>query len=168
MKVNLNVKENNVLWLILFLLPVILYWLILFSPIPYSFTVHIHFDSIALFLIVLTLYSVVLSFRGRFGAWLSLMLTMILFSLALSYLWRSGFSDNSIIGGLLPYKDGQQYYTGANLLQHGLPLVGVSQAKRPLFPGFLTALLWLTNGNLQIAMALEVQVVALSIYLAVQ
>lgn len=168
MKATMNMKEANLVRLILFLLPMILYWIILFSPIPYSFTVHIHFDSVALFLSVMALYFLAHSFRGRLGAWMPLMLTMILFSLALSYLWTSGFSDNSIIGGLLPYKDGQQYYTGANLLQNGLPLVGVSQAKRPLFPGFLTALLWLTNGNLQIALALEVQAVALSIYFAVQ
>jgi hypothetical protein len=85
-------------------------------------------------------------------------LTMLLFALSLSYLWTSGFSDNFLIGGLLPYKDAKNYYLGANLLLHGLPIRVAGQALgRPLFPGFLSSLLLLTGQNLKITLAVLVQ-----------
>jgi len=66
----------------------------------------------------------------------------------------SGFSDNFVIGGLLPYKDAKNYYLGANLLLNGLPIRIAGQALgRPLFPGFLSSLLLLTGQNLKVALA---------------
>jgi hypothetical protein len=167
MKAKLNLKGVEPLWDILFLVPLFLYWLILFVPTPYSFTQYIHFDSLGLFLIVMALYVFALSFRGRAGALLSLTLTMVLLSLSVSYMWTSGFSDNFIMGGLVPYKDAQHYYLGSQLLLHGLPMVEAVQAtERPLFPGFLTTVLWLTGGDLKIAIALIVQLIALTITFA--
>jgi hypothetical protein len=94
-------------------------------------------------------------------------LTMLLFALSLSYLWTSGFSDNFLIGGLLPYKDAKNYYLGANLLLHGLPIRVAGQALgRPLFPGFLSSLLLLTGQNLKVTLAVLVQLAGIGLYLS--
>jgi hypothetical protein len=92
---------------------------------------------------------------------------MLLFALTLSYKWTSGFSDNFIIGGLLPYKDAKNYYLGADLILHGLPMEKAGQAtERPLFPGFLSSLLMLTGQNLKIALAVIVQLAGIGLYLS--
>ena len=81
--------------------------------------------------------------------------TLLLCALSLSYCWSSGFSDNFLIGGLLPYKDAKNYYLGANLILNGLPLENAGQAtERPLFPSFLSSLLFLSKQNLQISLAI--------------
>ena len=65
---------------------------------------------------------------------------MLLLALTLSFLWTSGFSDNFVIGGLLPYKDAKNYFLGANLLLNGCLIRNAGQALgRPLFSGFLSS-----------------------------
>ncbi len=92
---------------------------------------------------------------------------MLLFALTLSYLWTSGFSDNFLIGGLLPYKDAKNYYLGASLLLNGFPIRVAGQALgRPLFPGFLSSLLLLTGQNLKVALAVMTQLAGLGLYLS--
>jgi len=151
--------------LISFLFPLLLFWLILFIKVPYSFSQYFHIYSLGLFLAVIALYFLSFSFRGRAGVLLSLGLTMALFSLSLSYMWTSGFSDNFIIGGLLPYKDAKNYYFGANLLLNGFPMLNAGQAtERPLFPGFLATLLLLTGQNLKITLAIITQLGGVGLY----
>lgn len=156
-------RGNRLEWLVLSLIPILLFWLILLVNVPVSFSQYFHAYSLPLFIIVIVLYYGSYSYSGKIGFLLSLGLTMVLLSLSLSYLWKSGFSDNFLIGGLLPYKDGKNYYLGANLILNGLPLVNAGQAtERPLFPGFLAVLLWLTGQNLKITLGLIVQVAGIS------
>ena len=123
-------------WFAPFLLPLLLFWIILFVRIPGYFSQYFHSYSLGLFLIVIALYYVSFSLPGKSGGVAALSLTMVLLSLTLSYMWTSGFSDNFVIGGLLPYKDGKNYYIGAKLLLNGLPMLSSGQAtERPLFPG---------------------------------
>jgi hypothetical protein len=148
-------------------LPLLVFWVVLLINIPYSVTFHFNTYSLGLFVIVLLLYYFSLRLRGSAEVFAGLCLTMLLFALALSYKWTSGFSDNFMIGGLLPYKDAKNYYLGANLLLQGLPLEKAGQAtERPLFPGFLSSLLLLTGHNLKIALAIIVQLAGIGLYLS--
>lgn len=148
-----------------FLFPLLLYWLILFSKIPTSYSRYLHSYSLPIFLGVVILYYISFSLPGRTGKLAPLGLTMTLVAVSLSYIWSSGFSDNFIIGGLLPYKDGRNYYYGANLLLNGLPMIKSGQAtERPLFPSFLATILFLTGQNLKVTMGIITQFVGLGIY----
>ena len=159
-----NIKYWRVISL---LAPLPLFWLILIARITYPITFHFSTYSIGLFVIVLVLYYFSLRLPLAMGVLAGFSLTMVLFALALSYKWTSGFSDNFIIGGLLPYKDAKNYYLGANLVLQGLPLEGAGQAtERPLFPGFLSSILFLTGHNLKVALALIVQLTGLGLYLS--
>jgi hypothetical protein len=143
------------------------FWLVLLARIPDSITFPFSTYSMGLFVILLLLYGFSFRLRGSPGVAAGLCLTMLLFALTLSYKWTSGFSDNFMIGGLLPYKDAKNYYLGANLLLQGLPLERAGQAtERPLFPGFLSSMLLLTGHNLKIALAVIVQLAGLGLYLS--
>jgi hypothetical protein len=149
------------------LAPLSLFWIVVFLGIPYSITLHFNTYSIGLFLFLLLLYYWAFRQRDRVGVFAALGLTMLLFGLALSYKWTSGFSDNFLIGGLLPYKDAKNYYLGANLIFQGLPLDHAGQAtERPLFSGLLSSLLLLTGRNLKIALAILVQLAGIGLYLS--
>ncbi len=92
---------------------------------------------------------------------------MTIFAMSLSYLWTSGYSDNLIIGGLLPYKDGKFYSYGADLILSGLSVIGANQAtERPLFPGFLASLFLITGGNLKLTLAFIIQLMGAGLYVA--
>jgi len=80
----------------------VIYIVIILAPIDYRFTEFFKFYSPILFALVLIAYAAAFRIAGHGGQILALSLTAILFGLALSYMWRSGHSDNKIIGGLLP------------------------------------------------------------------
>ncbi len=165
----INWKGINLEWFVPFLFALFLFWFILFLNIPDSISQYFHTYSLGLFLLVIGLYYVSFSLPGKIGSVVALSMTMALLSLSLSYMWTSGFSDNFVIGGLLPYKDGKNYYAGANLILNGLPMLNAGQAtERPLFPGFLASLLWLTGHNLKITLGIIVQLVGIGLYLSAQ
>lgn len=154
-------------WLISLLFPLLLFWFILFLPIPDAFKQYFHRYNVLLFLIVLVLYYFSFRLPGSYETLAALGLTMLLTALCLSYIWSSGFSDNFLISGLVPYKDAKNYFFGSQLLLTGSPMLNAGQAtERPLFPSFLAALLWLTGQNLKITLAISAQLVALGIYLS--
>ena len=139
------------------LLPLLLFYLVLMVRIPDSLSQFFHFYSIVLFLIVFVLYTLAFRLPEPYRQLACLSLTLLLFALTLSYKWTSGYSDNKVIAGFLPYKDGAGYYLGARLILNGLTLENTLQAGwRPLFPGFLASLLALTGENLKITLALLV------------
>jgi len=154
-------------WVGSFLFPLVLYWVILLLKIPSSFSQYFHNYSLGLFLIVLISYYLSFRLPGYYETLACLGLIMALLALSLSYLWTSGFSDNFIIGGLLPYKDGKNFYYGASLILKGLPVVNAGQAtERPLFPGFLSALLMMTGQDLKVALAIISQCAGIGVYLS--
>lgn len=169
MNTTLESKKINFSILISVLLPLILFWVVLILRIPYFITFHFNIYSFGLFVFTLLLYYLSLRLRGNGGVLVGLGLTMLLFALVLSYKWTSGFSDNFMIGGLLPYKDAKNYYLGADLILHGLPMERAGQAtERPLFPGFLSSILMLTGQNLKTAVAVIVQLAGIGLYLSAQ
>ncbi len=167
MRAMLDSKRINATGVGAWLLPVTAFWLLLVFEIPYSFTQYFHRYMLIVFLSMLFLFYLSFRLRGNQGVLATFGLTMLLFALTLSYLWTSGFSDNFVISGLLPYKDAKNYYLGANLLLNGLPIRIAGQALgRPLFPGFLSSLLLLTGQNLKIALAVLTQLAGIGLYLS--
>jgi len=166
MRTALDSKRINMGEIGAWLIPVASFWLLLAIEVPYSFTKHFHSYELIVFLAVLFLYYLSFRLKGSLSVLAAFGLTMILCALTLSYLWTSGFSDNFIISGLLPYKDAKNYFLGANLLMNGFPIRVAGQAMgRPLFPGFLSSLLLLTGQNLKIALAILSQLGGIGIYL---
>lgn len=149
------------------LIPLLLFWTVLAVGIPYSITSRFNAYAVGLFVLILLLYYVSFRLPGNAGMLTGLGLTMVLFALALSYKWTSGFSDNFLIGGLLPYKDAKNYYLGADLVLQGLPLERAGQAtERPLFPGLLSSVLLITGHSLKITLAIIVQLAGIALYLS--
>ncbi|MBI5352115.1 MAG: hypothetical protein HZB50_05710 [Chloroflexi bacterium] len=155
--------------LLLLSIPFGLYAFLLRYQLPLSLTSFFHAYHPLTALIVLVLYYFSFKLHGTKGWIVGLSLTFILFALSLSYIWTSGFSNNGIIGGLLPYKDGRNYYVeGAKAISDGdlISKRGNQAAGRPLFPGFLSVFLSITGHNLQSALAVIVGLTAFCIYLS--
>jgi hypothetical protein len=143
---------------------------ILIFPLPVAVTSFFKWYSPLFFLTIFLAYAIIFREKNTFGKSASLMLTMVIFSLALSFMWTSGYSDNKIIGGLFPYKDAFSYYNGARAITSGyqFPLYSVQAARRPLFSGFLASLLFFTGNNLQISLAILVALLGYTGYLVGQ
>jgi len=167
MKARIHLRREGLVSAGSVLLPILLFWIVLAFRIPPSFTQNFHAYSPVIFFIVLIFYYISFCLPKNLGIFVCLCLTMLLFGLSLSYLWTSGFSDNFIISGLLPYKDAKNYYYGANLILNGIPVVNAQQAtERPLFPAFLASALFLMGENLKIAIAVITQLMGLGLYLS--
>jgi hypothetical protein len=147
------------------MLPVALYLVILFLPVPISISIFFSQFSTVFFLSVLVSYY--LSFRLRSNTlWVySACLTALIFAMRLSYLWTAGYSGNMILGGLLPFRDGFGYYSAASFLFDGHLFSNVA-AWRPMFTGFVASLLFLTQQNLTWTMAILVGLVGLGCFLS--
>lgn len=152
------------------IIPVLIFLLVLTTKIPYFFSQIFLSYSIFLFVILVFLYSLCFHLPGRWSRLAGLSLTMLLFSLTLSYHWTSGFSNNKVMAGFLPYKDGQSYYGGAEMILNGLPIpaVGLQADGRPLFPGLLASLLFLTGHNLQWTLAIIIGFLGIFCYLSAE
>ena len=144
-----------------------LYSLALLLKIPFAFTQSFHSFSPLLFLILLSVFYGSFSLPGEARWFTGLLITLLIFALSLSFLWASGFSDNKILGGVLPYKDGYQFFYGAQLLLAKQPSPDFGPSSyRPLFPGLLSSLLFLTQQNLQMVLALLIGMLAVACYLS--
>ena len=148
------------------LIPLITYCLVLIIGVPHeqSHALRYEFSLSVELLAVLVLY-LVLRIPRLIGRILALSLTFVLFALPLSALWNLGASDVVVIGGLLPASDAGTYYFDALNVLEGKSFMPGFQL-RPLFPGFLSAVLWLTQRNLQISIATLVAIVAICCFSA--
>jgi hypothetical protein len=161
-------KRNWIFDLLMGIIPVFLFILILSIRIPYSISGFFASYSPTFFLILLVLYFFSFRLSGKFSWLAGASLTMLAFGLTLSYLWNSGFSSDKIIGGLLPYRDGFDYYNGARSISIGIliPNFAEGAAWRPLYPGFLASLLLFVKQNLQFALAILVGLAGICYYLS--
>ena len=167
MSVVFDVKRIRLSRVLSWLIPALSFWLVLGFAIPYSWTQYFHYFVLSVFLVVSVLFYISFRLQGDWSVLAGFGLTMLLFALTVSYLWTSGFSDNFLISGLLPYKDAKNYYLGANLLLNGLPIRVAGQAMgRPLFPGFLSSLLMLTGQNLKISLAVLAQLAGIGVFIS--
>ena len=96
-------------------------------------------DSALLFFAGWITFSLIFHLRGWKGWLLGLSVVVIFFALMLSFKWTSGFSNNRIIAGLIPYKDQFFFYHGAREVLSGnlIPNHFLQATWRPLFPGVL-------------------------------
>jgi hypothetical protein len=148
------------------LLPILVYVVILVAPIPYSISRLFVSYSFLYFLVILTFYYLSFRVKGKFDWLPGACLTAFIFAMGLSYLWASGYSNDMIIGGMLPFKDGFYYYYGARILSDGQLLAANSfqSAWRPLYPGFISSLFLITRFNLQAVLALQLGFLGICTY----
>ena len=157
--------NNNWLIVLAFISALIVYALILTLPIPSVVGLFVRYNLVALTLITLPLLYLAFRVRGFWGTFSAFGLTLILFGLPLSGLWRSGASEPFIIAGLIPFSDAASYYSDALRVVEGFRFSAFS-ARRPLFPALLTVLLAVTKQNLMVSIAVLGVLIALACYLA--
>jgi len=133
-----------------------------------SVTEYFSVYSPLIFLGILVVYLVGYSIPGNLRWCVIFTFTMALLALTLSYKWGSGYSDATLIGGLLPYKDSAMYYHGSSFILLGDRIPGAEwqPAWRPIFPSFLASILFFTSGNLQLAVATLVGLLGMSLALS--
>ena len=91
----------------------------------------------------------------------------LLFALALNGLWSSAYTENYVISGLIPRSDAFSIYTGSlSFLETGY--IENIASRRPIYGAFLATLLSLTNGHLQVTLAILALISALSLLISVQ
>lgn len=146
-------------------LALVVYALILWLPIPAAIGLFVRYNLVLLTLIALPLLFFTFQIKGMWGTFVALTVTLLLFGLPLSGLWRSGASEPFIIGGLLPFSDAASYYSDALRVVEGFRFSAFS-ARRPLFPALLTVLLAVTGQNLVISIAILGALIAIVCYLA--
>jgi hypothetical protein len=83
----------------------------------------------------------------------TLCVVLVGFSLALAELWGGGASTVSVVGGLLPNSDARDYVIEGARLTEGKDLTQLGSS-RPLTGAYMAAMLWLSGGNLQVAVSL--------------
>lgn len=149
-------------------IPLLFFVFVLLAKIPYSISRIFWSYSFPFFLLVLMLYFVSFRLPGMYSWLAGTCLTMLLLGLTLSFLWTSGYSNDKIVGGLLPFRDAFDYYSGAKLILSGNAITSINKgaAWRPLYPGFLAALLLITGQNLQWALAIQAGLAGISYYLS--
>ena len=115
-------------------------------------------------LFLLVIFSLLFNLKGFAGKALTFTFTLALFYLPLLYKWQTA-DYYSVLGGLLPMRDANEYYQGAQNLLNGFPLE-FTAAYRPIFTSFLSTVMLAVNGNLQSALIVLVTLNALAMYLA--
>jgi hypothetical protein len=152
----------------LVVIPFLVFALILRLSIPNQIGQFFYAYSLPLFLLVLGMILGGLSLKGSAGWLVTACLVMVCFAIPLSYKWTSGYSDAGLIAGMIPYKDGFYYLAGARSLLEGHRILpGFSPAAwRPLFPGFLSAIMLLLGGNLRWVLASLVSLVGFCSFLS--
>lgn len=155
------------LWpsLLVWLAALAVYALVLWLPTPPVAGLFVRYNLVLLTLIMLPLLFLAFRLKGMAGTFTALSLSLLLFGLPLSGLWRSGASEPFIIGGLLPFSDAASYYSDALRVVEGYRFSAFS-ARRPLFPALLTVLLAVTGENLMISIAILSALIAVACYLA--
>jgi hypothetical protein len=155
--------------LVYIIVAIILFFLVLSSGFfPESLLKFFHEFSIFLFILSAAIYYFSFRLPGKIGWFVGLLFVLLFFALTLLYKWTSGFSDNWVIGGLIPYKDARHYYQAVQMVLVGepIPILSYQPAERPLNPGFMSFLFLLTNSNLKWTLAIVVLITGISAYLA--
>ncbi len=147
----------------LVVIPFLVYALILRLSIPDQIGQFFLAYSFPLLISVFAMFLGGFSLKGSAGWLATTCLVMACFAIPLSYRWTSGYSDAALIAGMIPYKDGFYYLAGAHSLLEGHRiLAGFYQAAwRPLFPGFLSAIMLLLGEDLHWVLASLVALVGL-------
>ena len=149
-------------------LPTFLFFAILTSEIP-EMVLRL-FNSLRLvhFLGLVLIFFLIFQFNTHFAKIITCIFLAVLFALPMAINLTYGVSNATLIGGFIPYKDGFYYYIGAEKLLAGqrISALGLQGAWRPLFPGWLSILLLITNRNLLLALGLMTLITAYCCFFA--
>jgi hypothetical protein len=103
--------------------------------------------------------------RGWPGKLIGLTASLSLFAFALAGMWASGHTQSTVISGLIPMYDAQNYYVDALRLLAGRSVSEFS-ASRPLFTGLLAVLLAITGRNLMMTLIILTLITGMACYFA--
>ncbi len=131
---------------------------------PLRFTVYLRYNFAITFIIVFLVLWIVWKFPEPLNHIFSVFVTMVLFSGVLASLWRIGANGIYEVFGLLPWFDAQGYYSDALRLLDGDTFVKIA-ARRPFFSSFLATLLWITQRNLRLSLAIVAGLIGLTTWL---
>ena len=92
---------------------------------------------------------------------------LLFFSMSLAGVWASGKSEPTMINGLIPIVDGENYYTDALRWLNGGSFSAYT-AKRPIFVAFLTTLAKISGQSIQIMQAFLMSLMAISCFFAIK
>jgi len=139
---------------------------ILFPPSP-NLTKFLYKPDLSVFLLIIFLSILLFTKKERIWEIIQIIFVLILFAFPLIYEWQfAHHSDYSAISGLLPWSDASGHFFNAHLLSSGLNF-DIFGTRRPLFSGFLSFLMYLTNRDLQVSLVLMTLMNALSVYFLV-
>jgi len=130
---------------------------------PISLNIRTGFNlTVAIFFVL-----IYISFRlrGWLGQLLSLTFTLALFAFALAGLWAIGGTQPTVLSGVIPLFDASDYYNDALRLLSGQDF-SVFSARRPLFAGLFSVVLWAVQNNLLAAVSVFTLISALACYIA--
>jgi hypothetical protein len=164
-------KSNSRQWVRIFGITTILiliFSLIVSLKIPSTFSGFFTKYSLPLFLITWVLFSLSFRIQGWKGWFIGLGITLIFVALPLSFKWTSGFSDNRVIAGLIPYKDQYYFYHGAHEILFGNLISAnyLNASWRPLFPAIISNILFITGQNLKWTLAILTFLCGIAFYLS--
>jgi len=134
-------------------IPVILYAIILSIPLSPGITDYARNGGPLVSLLILIAIVPAFKQSGWVGELWTFSIAAILFGMALSWNWTTGYYDGSLIGGLLPFSDASDYYLSAQALLAGDRLSDFA-SRRPLFTGLFSVMLGLTGLNLKLSLAI--------------
>jgi len=118
-------------------------------------------------LLLFCFFAVLLRLGGTLWEGIQGVFILALFAIPLIYKWQFAKFDDFILGGLQPWSDASAYLQEAQRLLYGLLLTPVG-ARRPLFHGFLAALLYFTGRNFMTTLAFLNLINALAVTLTVR
>lgn len=149
-------------------LPSFLFFAILASEIPAMVLSIFNSFRLVHFLGLVLIFYLIFQFNAHFAKVIACSFIIALFTIPIAINLTYGISNATIIGGFIPYKDGFYYYVGAEKLLAGqrISAQGLQGAWRPLFPGWLSILLHITNRNLLMALGVMTLITAYCCFIA--
>ncbi|MBM3126482.1 MAG: hypothetical protein FJZ87_15670, partial [Chloroflexi bacterium] len=100
---------------------------------------------------------------GRIGELIAVTGVLSLFALPLAGVWASGKSQSVLFNGLIPLADAANYYIDGLRILNGWEISHFS-AMRPIFPGFLSLLLAVTDRNFMASLGILSAIAGFSVY----
>ncbi len=88
---------------------------------------------------------------------------ILFFMMALAGVWASGISEPTMISGIIPIVDGENYYTDALRIINDGKITYYSQ-RHPIFTAFLASLICISQGQIQIVQLILTFFLAISTY----
>ena len=149
----MNTLTNKVKSLKYWLLPIIIFIVLLLFPTPRSIGKVFRYGLTTTILILFVLYYLSSLLPGNWKYYVSFTIIFAAFALSLNGLWSSGYTETNVNFGLLPTYDAQAYYHDSLQFLEGNSLSTMT-SRRPIFTIFSSTLMFITGRNLQAVLAI--------------